>query len=62
MRVTDYKAWVMRAIDTNVLVSAQVRDDTAGCDDFVTLDTDLVKRAVRSQAGAAKVAPVIFKL
>ena len=41
---------------------AQVRADTAGCNDFVTLDTDLVKRAAWSQAGAAKVAPVIFKL
>ena len=33
-----------------------------GCDDFVTLDTDLVKRSTRSGAGAAKVAPEIFKL
>ena len=33
-----------------------------GCDDFVTLDADLVKRATRSAAGGAKVAPVIFKL
>ena len=33
-----------------------------GCDDFVTLDTDLVKRSARSEVGAAKVAPEIFKL
>ena len=33
-----------------------------GCDDFVTLDTDLVKRAARSQSGAAKVVPEVFKL
>ena len=33
-----------------------------GCDDFVTLDADLVKRSARSEAGGAKVAPVIFKL
>ena len=33
-----------------------------GCDDFVTLDADLVKRAARSEAGTAKVAPAIFKL
>ena len=33
-----------------------------GCDDFVTLDADLVRRSVRSVAGAAKVAPAIFKL
>ena len=33
-----------------------------GCDDFVTLDADLVKRSARSEAGAAKVAPKIFKL
>ena len=52
----------MRAIDTNVLVRAQVRDDTAGCDDFVTLDADLVKRAARSEAGAVTVEPTISKL
>ena len=33
-----------------------------GCDDFITLDADLVRRSVRSVAGAAKVAPAIFKL
>ena len=133
MRVTDYKAWGMRAIDTNVLARAEallsghkiyipvtvmfelefvVRSRYAyrpkvvaqviisiaalgnvvlgeraavlaaaaksaqgwdfadalhhalseGCDDFVTLDADMVKRAARSQAGAAKVALGIFKL
>ena len=33
-----------------------------GCDDFVTLDADLVKRSVRSEAGATKIAPKILKL
>ena len=33
-----------------------------GCDDFVTLDADLVKRSARSAADTAKVAPAIFKL
>ena len=33
-----------------------------GCDDFVTLDADLVKRSVRLEAGATKIAPEIFKL
>jgi predicted nucleic-acid-binding protein len=33
-----------------------------GCDDFVTLDADLVKRSARSAAGDAKVSPAIFKL
>ena len=33
-----------------------------GCDDFVTLDADLVRRAARSQAGATKVVPEVFKL
>ena len=33
-----------------------------GCEDFLTLDADLVKRAARATAGGAKVAPVITKL
>ena len=33
-----------------------------GCEDFLTLDADQVKRAARATAGGAKVAPVITKL
>lgn len=33
-----------------------------GCEDFSTLDTDRVKRAARTVAGGAKVAPRIAKL
>jgi predicted nucleic-acid-binding protein len=33
-----------------------------GCENFSTLDADLVKRAARATAGGAKVTPVIVKL
>ena len=33
-----------------------------GCEDFSTLDADLVKRATRATASGAKVTPVIAKL
>ena len=33
-----------------------------GCEDFSTLDADLIKRAARATAGGAKVTPVITKL
>ena len=33
-----------------------------GCEDFSTLDADLVKRAARATASGAKVTPVIAKL
>ena len=33
-----------------------------GCEDFLTLDADLVKRAARATAGGAKVSPAITKL
>ena len=33
-----------------------------GCEDFSTLDADLIKRAARATAGGPKVTPVITKL
>ena len=33
-----------------------------GCDDFVTLDADLARRAARSATGGAKLEPVVTKL
>ena len=33
-----------------------------GCEDFSTLDADLVERAARATAGGAKVTPMITKL
>ena len=33
-----------------------------GCEDFSTLDADLVKRAARATASGAKVTPMITKL
>ena len=33
-----------------------------GCEDFCTLDADLVKTAARATTGGAKVTPVVTKL
>lgn len=33
-----------------------------GCEDFVTLDADLLKRSARSSASGAKVTPMVTKL
>lgn len=35
---------------------------SAGCDDFVTLDASLAKRAARSAIGMAQTAPAVVKL
>jgi hypothetical protein len=67
----------MRAIDTNVLVSAIVNDDAVqsaravaflseGCKDFTTLDADLFKLATR-EAGVkdrdvVKTTPAVIRL
>lgn len=35
---------------------------SAGCDDFVTLDADLVKRAAKNTSGMPKTQPAVVKL